>query len=209
MDQRIEDYGVIGNLHTTALVGPDGSVDWLCLPRFDRGACFARLSGDETAGSRQIGPAGAAWCTRRRRRDEALVLETEWDTPDGPARADAMPVRDRAPDVVPMVDGARVPVRMEYRWRVDYGHIVPRPSHHGQLHSTIAGPDAVWLDTLVPVREKHLSTVADFEVTTQTLARADLHRPHQLIRRVRLNRAAEAFEAGEDGIKVVTDRQDA
>jgi GH15 family glucan-1,4-alpha-glucosidase len=167
MGQRIEDYGVIGDLHTMALVGRDGSIDWLCLPRFDSGACFARLLGDADNGFWQLAPVGGRSCTRRRYRGRTLVLETEWDTPDGTVRVvDAMPMRDRAADVVRMVEGlrGRVPMRMELRLRFDYGHIVPWVSRQGGLLSAVAGPDAVWLDTPVPLHGEDFATVAEFEV---------------------------------------------
>jgi GH15 family glucan-1,4-alpha-glucosidase len=167
MGQRIEDYGVIGDLHTMALVGRDGSIDWLCLPRFDSGACFARLLGEAENGFWQIAPVGAEACTRRRYRGQTLVLETEWESPEGAVRVvDAMPLRDQAADVVRMVEGVRgrVPMRMELRLRFDYGHIVPWVRRQGELLSGVAGPDAVWLDTPVALRGEHLSTVAEFEV---------------------------------------------
>ncbi|MHA7861759.1 glycoside hydrolase family 15 protein [Tessaracoccus sp. Y36] len=165
--QRIEDYGVIGDLHTMALVGRNGSIDWLCMPRFDSPVCFARLLGDEEAGFWQIAPAGGGSCLRRRYRGDTLVLETEWGTPEGTVRVvDAMLLRDRVTDVVRVVEGVRgrVSMRMDLRLRFDYGHIVPWVTRHGHLLSAIAGPDAVWLDTPVPVHGEHLSTVAEFEV---------------------------------------------
>lgn len=168
MGQRIEDYGVVGDLHTMALVGRDGSIDWLCLPRFDSGACFARLLGDDESGFWRIAPAGGGRCTRRRYRGDTLVLETEWDTPEGTVRVvDAMPPRDNAADVVRVVEGVsgRVPMRMVLTLRFDYGHIVPWVRRQGELLSAIAGPDALWLDTPVPMRGEDLSTVADFEVS--------------------------------------------
>src|SRR5215467_3309299 len=84
--QRIEDYALIGDLHTAALVGRDGSIDWLCLPRFDSGACFAALLDSEEAGHWLIAPAGGGNATRRRYRPDTLILETEWDTPEGSVR---------------------------------------------------------------------------------------------------------------------------
>jgi GH15 family glucan-1,4-alpha-glucosidase len=83
---RIEDYGLIGNLRTAALVGRDGSVDWLCLPRFDSGACFAALLGDERHGRWGMAPAGGVRRVTRRYRPGTLVLETEFETADGPGR---------------------------------------------------------------------------------------------------------------------------
>ncbi|QCU77170.1 glycoside hydrolase family 15 protein [Citricoccus sp. SGAir0253] len=167
MAQAIEDYGVIGDLHTMALVGRNGSIDWLCLPRFDAPACFARLLGDEENGFWQLAPAAGGTCTRRRYRGETLVLETEWDTPEGTVRVvDAMPMRDRATDVVRVVEGVsgRVPMRMELRLRFDYGRIVPWVRRRDGLLSAVAGPDAVWLDTPASLHGERLSTVAEFEV---------------------------------------------
>lgn len=168
MSQRIEDYGPIGDLHTMALVGRDGSIDWLCLPRFDSGACFARLLGDENNGYWRIAPVGARDCTTRHYRGDTLILETEWLTGDGRVRVvDAMPPRDRAADVVPVVHGlsGRVRMRMDLRLRFDYGRIVPWVRHHeGDQLSAIAGPDSIWLDTPVELRSEDQSTVAEFEV---------------------------------------------
>ncbi|MFH5821239.1 glycoside hydrolase family 15 protein [Georgenia sp. AZ-5] len=165
--QRIEDYGPVGDLHTMALVGRDGSVDWLCLPRFDSPACFARLLDDDEAGFWRIAPAAGGPCTRRRYREDSLVLESEWDTQEGRVRlVDLMPVRDRAADLVRIVEGVsgRVPMRMELRLRFDYGHVVPWVRRHGSQLSAIAGPDAVWLDTPAPLEGRDMRTVSKFEV---------------------------------------------
>ena len=98
---RIEDYGLIGDLQTAALVGRDGSIDWLCLPRFDSPSCFAALLDEDRAGRWLLAPADGGPCTRRRYRGDSLVLETEWETPDGTVRVvDLMPPRGEAPDVV-------------------------------------------------------------------------------------------------------------
>jgi GH15 family glucan-1,4-alpha-glucosidase len=106
MPGLIEDYGLIGDLQTAALVGRDGSIDWLCQPRFDSPACFAALLDDERAGHWLLAPAGGGPCTRRRYRGESLVLETEWETPDGTVRVvDAMPLRGEATDFVRVVEG--------------------------------------------------------------------------------------------------------
>ncbi|MGR7025827.1 glycoside hydrolase family 15 protein [Geodermatophilus sp. URMC 62] len=152
----IEDYGLIGDLHTAALVGRDGSIDWLCLPRFDSPAVFAALLGDESNGRWLLAPVSGGACTRRRYRGESLVLETEWETPQGTVRVhDLMPPRGRAADVVRIVEGVsgRVPMRTQLRLRFDYGHVVPwvRTVEHGL--AAIAGPDAVWLDTPVDVHD--------------------------------------------------------
>ncbi|MGW0135548.1 glycoside hydrolase family 15 protein [Streptomyces sp. NPDC003299] len=156
MDPRIEDYALIGDEQTAALVGRDGSVDWLCLPRFDSGACFARLLGDEDNGHWRIAPKGVDGpCTRRAYRRDTLVLDTEWDTPDGRVRVtDLMPQRDRAPDLVRIVEGldGRVTVRSTLRLRFDYGSIVPWMRRSRDHRVAVAGPDAVWLRSEPPVR---------------------------------------------------------
>jgi len=150
MAGRIEDYGLIGDLQSAALVGRDGSIDWLCLPRFDSAACFAALLGDERNGHWQIGPASCGPCTRRRYRGGSLVLETEWDTDSGSVRVvDLMPPRGQAPDVVRVVEGisGRVAMRSLLRLRFDYGQVVPWVrSVDGDL-AGVAGPDAIWLRT--------------------------------------------------------------
>ena len=149
MHPRIEDYALIGDEQTAALVGRDGSVDWLCLPRFDSGACFARLLGDEDNGHWRIAPAGVDGpCTRRAYRPDTLVLDTEWETDEGAIRVtDLMPQRDRAPDLVRVVEGlsGRVTVRSTLRLRFDYGSIVPWLRKSEGHRVAIAGPDSVWL----------------------------------------------------------------
>src|SRR5690349_4025883 len=161
----IEDYALIGDLHTAALVGRDGAVDWLCLPRFDSPACFASLLGGPDAGSWCLAPTSGGRSTRRRYRDDSLVLETEWDTDDGRVRIiDFMPPRGVAADVVRIVEGVsgRVPMTMTLRLRFDYGHVVPWVRRLENGLSAIAGPDAVWLRTPVDMRGAHLTTCADF-----------------------------------------------
>nr|WP_026400869.1 glycoside hydrolase family 15 protein [Actinomadura rifamycini] len=168
MALRIEDYGLLGDLETAALVGRDGSIDWLCLPRFDSPACFAALLGDEHAGFWRIAPAAGGMCARRRYRGDSLILETEWETPEGAVRViDAMPRRGEAADVVRIVEGVRgrVPVHMALRLRFDYGRVVPWVRHRdGQLNA-IAGPDAAWLKTPVPLEGRDETTYADFAVS--------------------------------------------
>jgi len=168
MAQRIEDYALLGDMQTAALVGRDGSIDWLCLPRFDSPACFAALLGDEDNGHWRIAPAGAAQCTRRRYRDHSLVLETEWETPEGTVRViDTMPPRGQAADVVRVVEGVSGTVRVEMSLviRFDYGHLVPWVSRDGGQLRAVCGPDALWLRTPVPVEGKDLTTVASFDVS--------------------------------------------
>lgn len=124
MPSRLEDYAVIGDNQTAALVGKDGSIDWVCFPRFDSGACFAALLGDESNGRWRIAPAAEVKAVRRRYLPDTLVLETEMDTAGGTIRLlDFMPPRNRAPDIVRIVEGVRgsVPVHMELVIRFDYG----------------------------------------------------------------------------------------
>ena len=127
MHPHIEDYALIGDHQTAALVSRHGSVDWLCLPRFDSAACFAALLGDEENGHWRIAPEEGGTCTRRSYRHDSLVLDTEWETDDGAVRVtDLMPQRDRAPDVVRIVEGlsGRVTMRSTLRLRFDYGSVV-------------------------------------------------------------------------------------
>ncbi|MGE5828065.1 MAG: glycoside hydrolase family 15 protein [Micromonosporaceae bacterium] len=167
MPGRIEDYAVIGDLQTAALVGRDASIDWLCLPRFDSPACFAALLHDDTAGHWRLGPAGGGGATRRRYRDGTLILETEWETAGGCVRVvDFMPPRGQAADVVRIVEGlsGEVPMAMQLRLRFDYGRVVPWVRRYGLDLGAIAGPDAVWLRTDAPLRGQDLTTVAEFTV---------------------------------------------
>ncbi|MFI7426838.1 glycoside hydrolase family 15 protein [Micromonospora sp. NPDC049836] len=167
MPLPIEDYALLGDLHTAALVARDGSIDWLCLPRFDSPACFAALLDDEGAGHWRLAPASGGTAARRRYRDDTLILETEWDTPEGTVRVvDFMPPRGKSADVVRVVEGrsGRVPMRMDLRLRFDYGGIVPWVRRDGRDLTAIAGPDATWLRTDVPLRDVDGSTVAEFTV---------------------------------------------
>ena len=168
MASPIEDYALIGDTHTAGLVSRQGSIDWLCLPRFDSPACFAALLGDRSNGRWLLTPAGPVREVRRRYQGDTMVLETEYRTDDGIVRVvDCMPPRQWDPDVARVVEGVRgrVPMRMELTIRFDYGSIVPWVRHiDGALHA-IAGPDSVWLRTPVPVRGENWSTLADFTVT--------------------------------------------
>jgi len=168
MALRLEDYALIGDTHTAGLVGRDGSLDWLCVPRFDSGACFAALLGTPEHGRWLVAPAVPVRAVRRRYRGPTLVLETEFDTDAGTVRlVDCMPRRDEAPDVVRMVEGVRgrVPMRMELVIRFDYGSIVPWMRRTApDTRTAIAGPDAVVFRTPVPVRGENLHTVGEFTV---------------------------------------------
>ncbi|HET7280110.1 MAG TPA: glycoside hydrolase family 15 protein [Dermatophilaceae bacterium] len=163
----IEDYAIVGDLQTAALIGRDGSCDWLCFPRFDSGAIFASLLGTEEHGRWLLTPSSPVRATRRRYRPDSLILETEFDTDEGTVRlVDFMPVRGEAPDLVRIVEGVRgrVPMRMELCLRFDYGRVVPWVRHEGDDVVAVAGPDAVWLRTPVSVRGEDLTTVADFSI---------------------------------------------
>jgi GH15 family glucan-1,4-alpha-glucosidase len=166
----IEDYGVIGDLHSAALVGRDGSIDWLCLPHFDSAACFAKLLGTEDNGFWRIAPteeAGGITAIRRRYREGTLVLETDFETPSGTVRlTDCMPPRSGMPAVNRLVEGlsGEVPMRMEMSIRYDYGTTVPWVSRADGLLRAIAGPDALALWTREHTRGVGLRTVADFTV---------------------------------------------
>ncbi|GAA5194857.1 glycoside hydrolase family 15 protein [Rugosimonospora acidiphila] len=165
---RIEDYALIGDLHTAALVGRDGSIDWLCLPNFDSPACFAALLDEPKAGRWLLAPKGGGTCRRRRYRGDTLVLETEWHTPTGHVRViDYMPPRGTASDVMRIVEGVSGTVQMhtELTLRFDYGRVVPWVRRVPTGIEAIAGPDAVWLRTPVPLRGEEKSTVADFTVS--------------------------------------------
>ncbi|MFE4873172.1 glycoside hydrolase family 15 protein [Streptomyces sp. NPDC056682] len=170
--QRIEDYALIGDLQTAALVGRDGSVDWLCLPRFDSAACFAALLGDEDNGHWRIAPAEAGHagrCARRRYLDDSLILESVWETRTGTVKVlDFMPQRDQAPDVVRIVEGVSGTVEMGsvLRLRFDYGHVVPWIRRSEGHRVAIAGPDSVWLRSHPEVKTwgQHMSTRSSFTV---------------------------------------------
>jgi GH15 family glucan-1,4-alpha-glucosidase len=164
---RIEDYGLIGNLRTAALVGGQGSIDWLCVPRFDSDACFAALLGDERHGRWLLAPVGGVRRVIRRYRPGTLVLETEFDTEDGAVRVvDCMPPGGGAESVVRLVEGIRgsVPIRMELVIRLNYGSTVPWVTSGLGGLCALAGPDALRLWTPVELRGEALSTAARFTV---------------------------------------------
>jgi GH15 family glucan-1,4-alpha-glucosidase len=169
MSTKLEDYALIGDCETAALVSRAGSVDWLCWPRFDSGAVFAALLGTPEHGRWLLAPVGVECCTTRRYREGTLILETEFETADGAVTlVDFMPPRGSSSDLVRMVVGRRgtVKMRMELVLRFGYGAIVPWVSRldDGALRA-IAGPDMVALRTDVPVRGESLTTVADFTVS--------------------------------------------
>jgi len=163
----VEEYALIGDTHTAALVGRNGSIDWLCLPRFDSGACFAALLGSEEHGFWRITPAGDARRVVRRYRGETLVLETEFHTSDGVVRlVDCMPRRSGHASVVRVVEGVsgRVAMRMDLVVRFDYGWVVPWMARAGDHLHGIAGPDSICLATPAETRGENLRTIAEFSV---------------------------------------------
>ena len=174
MAGRIEDYALIGDMQTAALVCRDGTVDWLCLPRFDSPAVFAGLLGTDQHGFWRIGPvrpegAKTVDATRRSYRGESLVLESEWDTRTGTVRViDFMPPRDGAPQLIRIVEGVsgRVAMRSSLRMRFAYGQVVPWVQQVGDRTVAVAGPDSVWLDTDVETYGENLTTYSDFTVST-------------------------------------------
>jgi GH15 family glucan-1,4-alpha-glucosidase len=163
----IEDYGIIGDTHTAALVGGNGSIDWLCLPRFDSQACFAALLGDESNGHWQIAPRGDHRC-RRQYRGDTLVLETLFETDSGAVTLiDCMPIREDHPQVVRVVRGERgtVDMGMELVIRFDYGRVVPWVRHVGNMLVALAGPNGLSLWSPVETKGVDMTTVATFTVT--------------------------------------------
>ncbi len=182
MPLRIEDYALIGDCQTAGLVGRDGSLDWLCVPRFDSAACFAALLGTPENGRWLIAPQAEVRAIRRRYREGTLILETEFETADGVAAIiDFMPIRDGIgdstgpqsgspgrgdPDVVRIVEGrrGRVPMRMELVIRFEYGSAVPWVQKVPGGIQAVAGPDSLLLHTPVPMRGQDLTTVAEFNV---------------------------------------------
>jgi GH15 family glucan-1,4-alpha-glucosidase len=168
MPLRIEDYALIGDCQTAALVGKDGSIDWLCLPYFDSEACFAALLGDPKNGRWLLAPAEPAIAVRRQYQDDTLILQTEFETESGVVTIlDFMPPRSERPDLVRLVRGTRGTVRMrtELVIRFDYGSIVPWVTAvPGGIHA-IAGPDALVLETPVKLHGENFTTIADFTVS--------------------------------------------
>ena len=167
MPLRIEDYAVVGDRHTSALIGNNGSVDWLCVPRFDSGACFCALLGGEEHGHWIITPEVEQYRVSRRYVGDTLVLETDFETESGAARViDFMPPRSGQPDLVRIVVGLRGTVRLRTRCvvRFDYGAVRPwltRASHHVYA---VAGPDSLQLTSPVELAQRDASVGASFDV---------------------------------------------
>jgi GH15 family glucan-1,4-alpha-glucosidase len=165
---RIEDYGLIGDLQTAALVGRDGSIDWACFPRFDSGACFAALLGTTDHGRWLIAPRSDAWSPARRYRENTLVLETEWETDGGKARViDFMPPRGKAPDIVRIVEGlaGEVEFDSELVIRYDYGSTLPWVRRmDDDTRVAVAGPDGLCFRSAVEHRGENMRTIGEFTV---------------------------------------------
>ena len=163
----IEQYGIIGDTHTAALVGSNGSIDWLCLPHFDSEACFASLLGERSNGCWQIAPT-AEYTVTRRYRPDTLVLETEFTTATGAVRVvDCMPIREVHPQVVRVVEAVQgtVDMRMDLVMRFGYGKVVPWVRRLNRLLVSVAGPDGMALWTPVATEGKDMTTVANFSVS--------------------------------------------
>ncbi|MET7763860.1 glycoside hydrolase family 15 protein [Streptomyces sp. NPDC005355] len=170
MAQRIDDYALIGDHQTAALISREGSIDWLCLPRFDSAACFAALLGDSDNGHWRLAPKGAGACTRRDYLDDSLVLESVWETESGTVKViDFMPQRDRAPDLIRIVEGVSGSVEMQgvLRLRFDYGNVIPWVRRDDGHRIAVAGPDSVWLRSEPEVHTygKDFSTRSEFTVS--------------------------------------------
>jgi GH15 family glucan-1,4-alpha-glucosidase len=168
MPCRIEDYALIGDCETAALCGNDGSIDWLCWPRFDSGACFASLVGTPENGRWKISPVGPLERVERRYRGKTLILETDFHTPEGSITViDFMPLRDKHSNLVRLVRGntGKVRMAMELVIRFDYGRSVPWVTRmeDGTLRA-LAGPDMVTLHTSAPIKGENLKTVSEFTV---------------------------------------------
>jgi GH15 family glucan-1,4-alpha-glucosidase len=172
MPGRIEDYALIGDCETAALVDRNGSIDWLCWPDFSSEACFASLLGTEDNGYWKVSPCDGEWTrTVRRYRDGTLILETTFEHAGGAIRLiDFMPIRERFSDIVRIVEGihGKVDIRMELALRFDYGRTVPWVTRIDNGVRAVAGPNLAVLHCSVPVRGEDLKTVADF-----TVARGD------------------------------------
>lgn len=184
MGLPLEDYALIGDTHTAALVGRDGSIDWLCLPRFDSGACFAALVGGPEHGRWLLAPSALSR-TRRAYRKDTLVLETEHETDTGAVRVtDFMTPRRGQARVVRLVEGLRgaVPMHMELNLRFDYGVAVPWLRPGKRSVTAVAGPDAVVLRTDVPLEVATGVVTADLTVRAGERAAFALvwHRSHEL-----------------------------
>lgn len=167
MAARIEDYALIGDCQTAALVDNTGSIDWLCWPAFSSDACFARLLGSEENGYWKISPLGGEWKVSRKYREHTLIVETLFENADGAVRLiDFMPIRGKNSDVVRIVEGVRGTPRicMELCLRFDYGRTVPWVTRVKNGVRAIAGPNLAILRASIPTRGENLKTVAEFQL---------------------------------------------
>ena len=165
MPLPIDAYAMIGDCHTAALIGTDGSLDWLCLPRFDSPACFAALLGEPKHGRWLIAPCDKVTRVQRRYRDDTLVLETEFETAQGRAKLiDFMTLSDSRVDVVRLVEGlsGEVAMRTELIVRFDYGHLIPWVRRCEGVLRLIAGPDLLELDASVELKGENMHTVGQW-----------------------------------------------
>lgn len=168
MPAKIEDYALIGDCESGALVDNRGSIDWLCWPDFASEACFAALLGSEANGFWCLAPEGETFKSTRKYRDHTLILETTFEHEKGTVRLiDFMPIRGRNSDVVRMVEGVRgtVPMRMELCLRFDYGRTVPWVTKIDNGIRAVAGPNKTMLHATVPVHGENLTTVAEFDIS--------------------------------------------
>ena len=168
MASLIEDYALIGDCHTAALVGRDGSIDWLCFPRFDSGACFAALLGTQEHGRWLISPANEIKSIQRRYRKGTLVLETDYETQDGAVTlVDCMPPRSKEADLVRLIIGRRGQVRMRMQLiiRFDYGSIVPWVRTENNGIYAVGGPDILVLKTNIDLESEGATVTAEFTVS--------------------------------------------
>ncbi|HEV3166583.1 MAG TPA: glycoside hydrolase family 15 protein [Isosphaeraceae bacterium] len=166
---RIEDYAMLGDFHSAALVGRNGSIDWMCVPRFDSNACFAALLGKPEHGRWLLAPKGKVTQTKRQYRGDTLILETEFNTDSGSVRLiDLMPLHDSVTGLVRVVEGLRgqVPMQMRINLRFDYGSIFPwvRRQENGDIWAT-AGPDTLRLSTQVPLRSEENEGRTEFTIS--------------------------------------------
>lgn len=168
MAARIEDYALIGDCQTAALVDKEGSIDWLCWPAFSSEACFASLLGSDENGYWRIAPSDGEWTTKRKYRDHTLIVETIFESEENAVRlTDFMPVRGKNSDVVRIVEGVRGTVKlcMELCIRFDYGRSVPWVTHIENGQRCVAGPNLAVLRASVPSHGENLKTVAEFSVS--------------------------------------------
>ena len=185
MPSKIEDYALIGDCETAALVSREGSIDWLCWPDFSSGACFASLLGTTKNGYWQICPAGEGWKSTRKYRDHTLILETIFESDQGAVRLiDFMPIREHNSDVVRIVEGIRgsMNLTMVLSLRFDYGRTVPWVTAAADGIRAVAGPAIAVLHSSVPVHGENLHTAAEFTVTKGgrvwfTLTWGESHKP--------------------------------